>query len=118
MQATPLIELTNIKELAEVLAQTGDKAELIFKHSSTCPISMAAYEELEKYLAHPSLKVDYYLVVVQTARDVSNKIATQLAVEHESPQAILLHNGKVVWHASHRAITAATLAQVITTYVN
>lgn len=118
MEATPLIELTSIKELAEVLAQSGENAALIFKHSSTCPISMAAYQELERHLAHSSPQVNYYLVVVQRAREVSNKIAAQLAVEHQSPQAILLHNGKMLWHASHYAITAATLAQAITTYVN
>ncbi len=118
MEANPLIELTSINELAELFTQRAEKAELIFKHSLTCPISMAAYEELEKYLAHPSSKVNYYLVVVQTARDVSNKVAADLAVEHESPQAILLHNGKVLWHASHRAITAPALTQAINTYVN
>ena len=43
------------------------------------------------------------------------RLASQavVGVKHESPQAILFHNGEVVWHASHGAITVESLTRAI-----
>jgi bacillithiol system protein YtxJ len=45
-------------------------------------------------------------VVVQHSRSVSNAIAERTGIRHESPQAILLKGGEVVYHASHYDVTA------------
>lgn len=71
---------------------------LIFKHSTQCGISSSAFQEVNK------LDFPVYLVRVIEERDVSNYIEEKLGVKHESPQVLLIKNGKCVWHASHRAI--------------
>ncbi|PWT90686.1 MAG: bacillithiol system redox-active protein YtxJ [Blastocatellia bacterium] len=78
---------------------------VVFKHSTACGISAAAYREMEKY------EGDVSLVVVQTARDVSRELATITGIRHESPQVIILRNGKAVWNASHYQIKAGAVAQ-------
>jgi bacillithiol system protein YtxJ len=84
---------------------------LIFKHSLTCEISMAAFEELERYLAErPPGGPRVALIKIQQARDASNEVARRTGVKHESPQALVLRDGKVAWHASHFSITARALA--------
>ncbi|MBK7995206.1 MAG: bacillithiol system redox-active protein YtxJ [Blastocatellia bacterium] len=109
-----LLDLTSIDQLSEVLTQSNQKTQLIFKHSNACPISADAYDELYKYLnSSPSDNVGYNLIVVQTARPVSNEVETRLSVVHESPQAILVRDGKVLWHTSHRKITQLSLANAI-----
>jgi bacillithiol system protein YtxJ len=81
----------------------------ILKHSSICPTSAAALDEVEAYLqAHPSERAG--MVVVQEDRPLSNWISTRLQRVHQSPQLFLLHQGKVAWSASHWSITAAAMA--------
>ena len=82
---------------------------LLFKHSTACPISAAAHEQ---YLAfcrdHPD--VPTLLVDVIADRATARGIAERCGVRHESPQAILFEKGRATWHASHTAITSASLA--------
>jgi thioredoxin 1 len=49
------------------------------------------------------------VITVQTHRPLSDAAATRLGIRHETPQALLLRDGKVVWNASHFSITASAL---------
>jgi len=53
----------------------------------------------------------YYLDLLEH-RNISNAIAQDTGVEHESPQAILMENGKVLKFASHLSIYVAELLEV------
>ncbi|MGI8316761.1 bacillithiol system redox-active protein YtxJ [Halobacillus mangrovi] len=79
----------------------------LLKHSLTCPISAAARSEYEKFQSTAS--VPCYILHVQESRQLSNSIAKEFQVRHESPQALLFKNGKVVWHDSHGSITESRL---------
>jgi bacillithiol system protein YtxJ len=90
---------------------------LFFKHSNTCPISARALAEFEKYLqTSGSAKLQHALIVVQKARAVSDRLAELTGVPHETPQAILVQNGRAVWADSHFALQSATLAQAVGTH--
>lgn len=104
-----LIKLDTVEQFEEVLKK--GETFLILKHSVTCPISQAAYEEYGKYVQENPDKNTYYLTV-QDARPLSNYIAEKFHVKHESPQAILLVNNDVAWHASHWKITYEALEKV------
>jgi bacillithiol system protein YtxJ len=106
-----LMKELNTVDQFEQVAENGDTFMLL-KHSATCPISLSAYAEYEKfYQDHPNFK-SFYLTV-QDARPLSNYIAEKYHIKHESPQAILFVNKDVAWHASHRQITNSTLRKVI-----
>lgn len=83
---------------------------IIFKHSTTCPISAGAYREMEKFDGEVTL------VEVQSARALSQEIEKKTGIRHESPQVIILDNGKVVWNASHWKITAAAVAEAVASF--
>ena len=105
---TPDLELQRIEDLAAL--EHG--RWLVFKHSTRCPISSHAHDEFMTWLAVASEdrpKTARCLVV--EARPVSNEIAARTKVRHESPQAILLVDGKVVRNASHHHITSAELTK-------
>jgi bacillithiol system protein YtxJ len=85
---------------------------LMIKHSLTCPISQNAFEEYEKFVEDHQEFPTYFLYV-QEARPLSNYIAETFSVKHESPQALLFQDGKVVWHTSHWNITYDTLTKEI-----
>lgn len=107
-------ELTSLTALNDLLQTSHQQPVLFFKHSDTCGISSRAFGEFEKYLAsEASATVKHALIVVQTAREVSNQLADITGVEHESPQAILVKEGKAVWDESHLNLKAEVLTAAI-----
>ena len=105
-------ELRSIEDLDATIAESGERPVLLFKHSRTCPISARAYREFREYLESAAPNVSHALITVQTDRPVSNEAADRLGVRHETPQAILIRDGRQVWNDSHFAITAAKLREV------
>lgn len=89
------------------------ESEFFFlKHSLTCPISQAAYQEYEKFTAEHQDIPAYYLAV-QNSRPLSEYIADTFQIKHESPQAILFSKGKAIWNASHWNITYRSLTNAL-----
>jgi bacillithiol system protein YtxJ len=100
-------KIQDLKALHELLEQSTEKPLVIFKHSTTCPISARAYEQMAE------LADEVALIDVQTGRDISREIAMSTGVEHESPQVIIMRNGKPVWHTSHWDITRETVEKAL-----
>jgi bacillithiol system protein YtxJ len=100
----PVQELSAADEL---LSRSHTAPVVVFKHSVTCSISADVYREVAGYNG------DIALVVVQTARPLSNEIAARTGIRHESPQAIVLRNGRAVWHQSHYDITAEGVQKAV-----
>ena len=101
--------LTTAEELDEALQAPQI---LLFKHSTMCPVSGFALQEVATLAdAHPELPV--YLIDVHAQRALSNELADRLAVRHESPQALLLRDGQLVWHASHFGVTRGKVEAVL-----
>lgn len=103
--------MKKIELIADFEKLTEENERFYFlKHSTTCPVSAGAFAEYEAFLnAHPEEK-GYYLAV-QEARELSNYIAGEYDVIHQSPQAFLFENGQPSWHESHWKITKAQLEQ-------
>jgi len=116
MTSKTLRTLDSPGALDELVQQSQQRPQLLFKHSSACPLSAMAYAELQDHLEEPVGGADYWLVTVQTARPVSNSVEAQLAVRHETPQAIVVRSGKAVWTASHRAITRRSLQAALSSH--
>jgi bacillithiol system protein YtxJ len=88
----------------------GSKKLLFLKNSTTCPVSEAAFNEFKQFAEEHDEETFYYLNV-QEARSLSNHIAEQFDVKHQSPQVLLFVNGEVAWHDSHWKITNDTLKE-------
>jgi bacillithiol system protein YtxJ len=107
-------ELNDLTELESLWQASHEKPVLFFKHSTSCPISVRAYQQFQQYLeADASQQAQNALIIVQTARALSNRLAELADVKHESPQAILVHNGKPVWHDSHFELKKDALAAAV-----
>jgi len=94
------MKLDSTEKLDELFQKSHEAPVVLFKHSTTCPISAAVYREMA------NLDAEVNIVVVQSARNVSNEIAERTGIRHESPQAIVLKDGKPVYQASHYNVTA------------
>ncbi|MFC5652155.1 bacillithiol system redox-active protein YtxJ [Paenibacillus solisilvae] len=112
-----IASLTSIPQWEEALAASHNQPLFLFKHSTNCPTSSGAYEELTNWIEDArGLFVNIMIVYVIENRSVSNAISEQLGIKHESPQVILLSNGRVLWHESHWSITYSTLDQHLGTH--
>jgi monothiol bacilliredoxin len=110
--------LQHVDDLQRLLAESKSRPVLLFKHSYTCGVSMEALDELVAHLNDRAARTflpHYAMVTVQTHRAVSNAIAQKLGVRHETPQALLVKDGRVVWSASHFRVTAAAVDDAIRT---
>ena len=110
---TKLTPLADIPALEAAIAESRQRPVLLFKHSRTCGISCEAFDALHTHLATSTADAAYKLITVQSHRRIADEVESRLKVRHESPQAILLRDGSVVWHGSHFRITAEQLGKVL-----
>ena len=98
-------QLTSIDQLTQIDELSRTKPVLILKHSTTCSISRASLGRIERTWSEENdeLLTPYYLDLL-AHRNVSNEIAQHYGVTHESPQVLLIKNGKSVYSESHMAI--------------
>lgn len=99
--------LSTIEEWNQLLELSKSEPVVVLKHSNSCPVSATAHREVDNYDG------DVYVVIVQTARDVSNQIAEDLGVVHQSPQLIVIKDGKSVDDTSHISISSNKIKQVV-----
>ena len=99
------------KQIEDAVNASYHKYQIIFKHSTTCPISSLAKMRLESKwdLNH----VDAHFLDLLSYRSISNYIAESLEVHHESPQLLLLKNGDVIHDSSHLDISVDEIKESI-----
>ena len=110
----PLHALSDLDELDAAIAESRQRPVLLFKHSRTCGVSCEALDELHAHVEDSRGAASYKLITVQSHRQLSNEASLRLGVRHETPQAILLRDGRPVWTASHFRITKRQLDDALT----
>lgn len=102
----PWERLTSVNQLKEVIKGSADKPVLLFKHSTRCNISSMALNGFTRNWSGTPEDIDIYYLDLLNYRDVSNAMATETGVLHQSPQVIVLKNKEVVYTATHSGIDA------------
>lgn len=103
--------VTTEADFYTVLENSTTKPQIIFKDSYTCGISAHAKHRLEQGFDQIEGKADFNYLDLLTYRPISNLVASELKVTHQSPQIIVLKNKEVVYIASHHAINPAVIAK-------
>lgn len=96
------IQLTTAEQVKDIIQKSAVKPQLIFKHSIRCSTSSLAKGRLEK--APMPENIDFYYLDLINYRDISNLVADQFSVHHESPQVLLIKNGECIYEESHIGI--------------
>lgn len=102
-------ELTDLKQLDVIASESSQIPVIIFKHSTRCGISRMSLKGFESEYAIDQDKAKPYFLDLLNYREISNAIAEKFGVYHESPQLLLIKNGKAVYHESHGSISAEIL---------
>lgn len=97
--------ITSEEELEAAVAESFNRPVIIFKHSTRCHISKMVLKSFEQEVAQADRDVAYYFLDLISFRGLSNKIAGDFGVTHQSPQMIVLRDGIAVRNASHQSIS-------------
>jgi bacillithiol system protein YtxJ len=101
--------LTDESQLPGIRELSKQKPQVIFKHSTRCGTSSMVLSRLERSV-HPG-GIDFYFLDLIKYRHISNKIAEDFAIYHESPQVLLIKNGECVYDESHYAISMDDISE-------
>lgn len=103
------VKLQDLGQLNEIMETSREKPVLIFKHSTRCSVSRMALKQFENEYTIPENEATLYFLDLIAFRDVSNEIANRFSVTHQSPQLLLIKDGKSVYDVSHSEIDAMVL---------
>lgn len=113
-QGMDWIALKDLKQLDEIRAESKEKPVLIYKHSSRCNISRTAFDRLERrWDAGAADGIKRYFLDLISYREVSNQIAEQFQVEHQSPQILVIKDGQSILDLSHYEIDFEQIRPVL-----
>ena len=106
--------LENINQLSVIDEESKGKKILLFKHSTRCSISSMSLDRLERNWKNgDEEKIKPYYLDLLNHRDISNEIAFRYKVTHESPQVLVIYNGKCVYYKSQSAISYKEIMQAV-----
>ncbi len=105
------IELNDLDQINQIRERSRQRPQVIFKHSTRCSISSMALNRLERADVPPS--ADFYLLDLLRYRSVSNQVAEDFSVYHESPQVLLIKNGECIYDESHSGIAMPDILEQI-----
>lgn len=103
--------LNTTEQFDEIDEISHTKPVVLFKHSTRCIISRTVLKQFENDFHLIEDKIDWYLLDLLNHRDVSNEIAHRYNVTHQSPQILVIRNGKAVFNESHEGINVEDLKQ-------
>lgn len=98
-------DLHSEADLETAVQESFSKKVVLFKHSTRCFISKTVLKNFEAEVKKANPDASFYFLDLIAHRNISNKIAEDFGVTHQSPQLIVLQNGKAVKDASHQSIS-------------
>jgi bacillithiol system protein YtxJ len=96
------IALNNIDQLDIISQESKENPVVIYKHSTSCSTSRISLDRLNRnYKPEEFAGIKTYYLDLLTYRNISNAIANKFDVVHESPQAIVIKDGRAIYSVSH-----------------
>lgn len=105
--------LNDPDQIEELLHTSKTKPVLLFKHSTRCGISSMAKNRLESDWDKLNEQIIPVYLDLLAYRSISNQIADQFGIAHQSPQVILLKDGKSIYNASHNSIAVDAIKELL-----
>ena len=99
------VPVADRSDLDRLFAESGEQPVILFKQDFSCHISANAYRELA------AVPGEVPLIDVGRLQGLADEVASRTGIEHESPQVIVLRDGRPVYAASHWDITGEKVAR-------
>ncbi len=105
--------LSDVSQLKKIDELSKEKPVILFKHSTTCGISASAKHRIEMDWSDLEGDFAFYYLDLLRLRPISKAIADRYGVRHESPQVLVIKNGKATYHTSHHGIQISSINKAI-----
>ncbi len=102
-------KLETLDTLDDIIGKSCTVPIVIFKHSTRCSISSMALNRMSQGIEH----TPYYLIDIIAHRNISNEVSERFNIIHQSPQVLIIHQGKCIYEASHLEISSSELEKQI-----
>lgn len=106
-------KLENIDQLNNIVEASFLKPQLIFKHSTRCSVSRFVLNEFKSGYGFSEVDFTAYFLDLLSYREISNAVAHQFDVVHQSPQLLIIKDGKAIAHASHENVNKIKLTEFL-----
>jgi len=110
---TLIKEVTNSGEFESLLKNSHSSPVFFLKHSTRCPISKWAFDELVEAEKKMARHASFAFLDLIAFREVSNFIAHQTGIKHESPQLFYFNDGEVKEVLTHQDVKATAIADLM-----
>ena len=97
-----------VQDFDQLVSSSCERPVFLFKHSTRCPISAGRWREFQAF-AEAEQRARFCRVLVIEDRPLSQYVARETGVSHQSPQVILISDCRAVWNTSHYSITSAAM---------
>ncbi len=101
----PWVALAEVDQLEFIGQQTGEGLHVVFKHSTRCGLSAMMLRRFERVWSQEGPETTFYLLDILRHRGLSEVLAEQSQLRHQSPQVLLFKAGRLVGSASHGDIS-------------
>lgn len=98
------IPLTSVKQLDQIAIESKKEPIAIFKHSTRCGISRMVINRFQESFTEDMNQIKVYYLDLLSYRNISDEVGYKFQVLHQSPQLLIIKNGKAIAHASHYGI--------------
>lgn len=106
-------KLSDLGQLNELTVLSFEKPVLIFKHSTRCSISRFALKQFENEYDFTNEELQPYFLDLLEYRSISNEVALRFDVFHQSPQILIIKEGKCIYDESHDNISAKNMIKYL-----
>ena len=103
--ATTFVPVPDSDGLDDWLPRRG--VAVLFLHDPRCGISLRAHREVA------TVGGQVALLDVRAHPALAGEVERRTGVRHESPQAILLADGRAIWSAAHADVTARAIRAAV-----
>jgi len=105
--------LKSESQLEDIKSLSKDTPVVIFKHSTTCPISSMAKSRLTGSWDISEDEIIPFYLDLLSYRSLSSQIADTFDVVHESPQVLLIKDGACIYENSHLDINTPEIKEAL-----
>jgi len=102
------VHFSNEQQLNQFIEESKHRTIMFFKHSTRCSISSMAKSRIENDWDLDEEVTPIYVDLIAN-RNISNLLADKFAVQHESPQIILVRDGISIYDTSHNQISVGDI---------
>ncbi len=107
-------KISTLDQIDQIRRESTENPILIFKYSSRCSLSRLALDRLERNWQEAEMRgIKSYFLDLITYREISNRIAHEFDVEHESPQILIIENEKSIYDRSHMGIDYQQIREAV-----